>query len=418
MKLQLLLIPVLLFSACGKPSETVSAETISPSEKIVDQRQTCHTFMDCVIDGNKNILSRLITPDNINANGKNSAFAKPENAAKSVELKNGEVLKWVQAGAPALSIAALLGNTEMAKMLIEKGGDVNFAADMNILKNQGTTPIFAAVSSGNPETVKLLLDNGAELIQSDIKMIEDCSIHHMFHTEETYSFDVFDFAAATANKKVIEVILDRISEDNKNLADNLFLITKGEEINMSLLSAAKQALEKKRRDIAEFLISKGVFLRKVWFINEDAQITAIMEKQRSNTGKLKKYGKDILLTIAAHNDGGAGGEYDLEDALYLIQNGVDVNVKNSYGKTPLILSALKRRKDMIKLLLENGADVNAQENDCKTALDILEEKINNKKDDMAIWSKGSPTEQEICTLADLIRAKGGKTCSELTSRHH
>ena len=69
--------------------------------------------------------------------------------------------------------------------------------------------------------------------------------------------------------------------------------------------------------------------------------TIIMEKQRSNTGKIKKYGKDILLTIAAHNDG--GGEDDLEDALYLIQNGVDVNVKNSYGKTPLILSALKRK---------------------------------------------------------------------------
>ena len=42
---------------------------------------------------------------------------------------------------------------------------------------------------------------------------------------------------------------------------------------------------------------------------------------------------------------------------------------------------------MIKLLLENGADVNAQENDCKTALDILEEKINKKKDDMARWRK-------------------------------
>jgi ankyrin repeat protein len=61
--------------------------------------------------------------------------------------------------------------------------------------------------------------------------------------------------------------------------------------------------------------------------------------------------------------------------LYL-DSGMNVNVKNSYGRTPLISASAAEKEspwynknaDMVKLLLKNGADVNAKDNDGLTAL--------------------------------------------------
>jgi len=47
----------------------------------------------------------------------------------------------------------------------------------------------------------------------------------------------------------------------------------------------------------------------------------------------------------------------------LIEKGVDVNVKNSEGITPLILATQKYDIELIKLFIENGADVNVRSND-------------------------------------------------------
>ncbi len=51
----------------------------------------------------------------------------------------------------------MFGSTEIAKLLIEKGSDVN-AAD-----HKGGTPLTAAVFGGNIETIKLLLSKGANV---------------------------------------------------------------------------------------------------------------------------------------------------------------------------------------------------------------------------------------------------------------
>jgi len=71
---------------------------------------------------------------------------------------------------------------------------------------------------------------------------------------------------------------------------------------------------------------------------------------------------------------------DMEAVQLYLDSGMNVNVKNSYGRTPLIAAAAAepespwydKNADIIKLLLKNGADVNAKDNDGMTALATAE----------------------------------------------
>lgn len=60
-------------------------------------------------------------------------------------------------GYTALHVAALFGKTEIVRLLIVAGSDVN-APD-----SSGSTPLHLSASIGSVDVVRLLLDNGAEL---------------------------------------------------------------------------------------------------------------------------------------------------------------------------------------------------------------------------------------------------------------
>ncbi|TPI67539.1 c-type cytochrome [Mesorhizobium sp. B3-1-3] len=59
-------------------------------------------------------------------------------------------------GVTALYIACEGGNVEIAKLLIDRGADVNMPVSWQ------RTPLYAANNGGYPDIVKLLLDNGAD----------------------------------------------------------------------------------------------------------------------------------------------------------------------------------------------------------------------------------------------------------------
>ena len=54
-------------------------------------------------------------------------------------------------------------------------------------------------------------------------------------------------------------------------------------------------------------------------------------------------------------------------AIFLINNGADINIKTSYGFTPLMLATSIGSVRIVKKLIEKGADVDAQDNDGNTA---------------------------------------------------
>uniref|UniRef100_A0A915Q5P9 Sex-determining protein fem-1 n=1 Tax=Setaria digitata TaxID=48799 RepID=A0A915Q5P9_9BILA len=61
----------------------------------------------------------------------------------------------------------------------------------------------------------------------------------------------------------------------------------------------------------------------------------------------------------------------------LIDNGIDVNTKNSSGNTPLhtVLLSSNPRQSVVKLLLQNGATLLARNNDDKTCLELVSSKL-------------------------------------------
>lgn len=64
---------------------------------------------------------------------------------------------------------------------------------------------------------------------------------------------------------------------------------------------------------------------------------------------------------------------NIEQMSYLLKNKADINIKNSQGYTPLMLSVMKNNIDMVRLLLDSGADANILDNKGRNAKKIGED---------------------------------------------
>jgi ankyrin repeat protein len=84
---------------------------------------------------------------------------------------------------------------------------------------------------------------------------------------------------------------------------------------------------------------------------------------RLNSGKQEKLYNELLKAI---------GEGNNEKINRLMKAGADVNHKNKYGRTALMLAAGLGQTETCKLLLEKGADIHAKDNQRHTVLEYAE----------------------------------------------
>ena len=185
-----------------------------------------------------------------------------------------------------------LSSTEMmriTKLLLINGADVNhiysWHRDMNIISNldyacfsniskrlcpsknpspmDGTPPIFWAM--GNPDVVKLLIDNGAEFPPKKLRGFSLWHVAYLYHNPQSMKLLLDHHIPIDRRDPILfEVIIKRNKikyEDLKQIIDYLLIagygINEVSNINSTLLSTLIQDLSEDDLKIVKLLLDKG-----------------------------------------------------------------------------------------------------------------------------------------------------------------
>jgi len=242
-------------------------------------------------------------------------------------------------GWTAFLLAANGGHTEVARMLLDRGVDVNMKT------NEGMTGLIGAASYGHTETVELLLDRGADVNARNrygltplmsaaegghseiVRMLLDKGAD--VHTTSSGGATAFSLAASKGSTDILRMLLEEGANINEASDDG----------DTALMAAAAGG----RTDAVKFLLQRG------------ADVNA-----RENT-----YGWTPLMRSIM------SGRASTVDAL--IDAGANTNTALADGTTALMLAAWSANVDIVKTLLNRGADPNAKDQNGRTALDRAKE---------------------------------------------
>ncbi|HIN76088.1 MAG TPA: hypothetical protein EYM96_07865 [Rhodospirillales bacterium] len=242
-----------------------------------------------------------------------------------------------------LHYAARKGQKEVTELLINKGADVNLQCE------NGYTALSKASNAVDKDTVALLINKGA-----DPNIYDNLGWGPLHSAAGSGDFD-------DSSIKLLEILINGGANINALYAESV-----------TPLDTATQYFEQ----------PKTVSLL------------------RKNAGKK---GAELSVHIAARGNL-AHKKADIEALEKHLASGVDVNMQDEWGCTPLHEAALGGQKDAIELLIANGADVNAITKNGRTPLDSFG----------IHQSTGEIFKKDICNdIPDFLRKHGDKTAEEL-----
>jgi len=250
----------------------------------------------------------------------------------------------------ALMFAVYLDDYENAKLIIDKG------ANVNIINSNGDVALSMAFSNRNINIIKLLLDNGA-------------NVNQQLYYDETVLFEAVDYNEI----ELIKLLLNYGANVNQQNIDGETVLFKTTNIdiiklfiengaNVNILNVDKQnplmyIIQKKglnvnnrMYDIVQLYIDNGININQLDIINNNIMLV-IFEKDTRVSSKFIKL---------------------------LINYGINVNQKNTFGFTPLVYAIKDDNIDNINILLDAGADVDFYNPPMKTSKNILRITNNEK----------------------------------------
>ena len=236
-------------------------------------------------------------------------------------------------GETPLHVAALNGQLDVARLLLENGAEVNQAL------TNGATPLWVAAHQGQLDVAKLLLEGGADVNQAN-----------------TYGATPLHVAAHQGQLDVVKLLIQRGAEVNKALTNGPF------EGETPLYIAAKFG----KFDVARLLLEGGAEVNQaltngvtpLWVAAHQGQldVARLLLENGAEVNQARTDDGATPLHVAAQQD-------ELAVVKLLIQRGAEVNQTNTYGATPLHVAAKFGKFDVARLLLENGAEVNQARTD-------------------------------------------------------
>ena len=207
----------------------------------------------------------------------------------------------------ALMAASGNGHTEVVKLLLNKGADVNIKGS----KASATALLYASIG-GHEEIIKLLLNKGAD-VNAQL-------------TQKSGGMNALMWASTAAHYETVKLLLDNGADINvKNIMG-------GTALMMAVSNVSKNAI-----DVVKLLLDRGADVN----VKDIYGNTVMMKALESNNTKIAKL---------------------------FLDKGANFNEKSNDGSTALITAAFYGRTEAIKFLLDNGADVNIRSNDGSTAL--------------------------------------------------
>ncbi|MBR5888341.1 MAG: ankyrin repeat domain-containing protein, partial [Akkermansia sp.] len=226
-----------------------------------------------------------------------------------------DVNKVVKDGRTPLYWAAIKGLTDCVKLLIAAGADVNKADE------DGKTPLYKAVERDRTECVKLLIAAGADV-----------------NKEDKYGTTPLYRAVDKGHTECVKLLIDAGADVNR-----------AKDGHTPLHSAAYNG----RKECMKQLIAAG-----------------------ADVNKANEFGSTPLHSAAQEwvDQDWAAKEGHPECMKLLINAGADVNKADRNGFTPLHWAASSGRTECVKLLIDAGADVNVADKKGSTPLHWAEER--------------------------------------------
>lgn len=307
------------------------------------------TPLHMAVTGGLEELSRLLIEYGADVNKKTGyhKLTALHQAASGGHLKTVKLLIEKKADVNSRSAAGwtplhAAKNTETAQILLDNG------ANINAMSEKGLTPLSEAVSKGDTELVRFLIEKGADF---NIKYT---------NTSRT----LLHYAASSSTAA--------------------FLVSLGMDVNAKDTwgyTPLHLAAERGDKEVAEYLILKGADMNAkiTWFIRNDdypigstpldisldndpeSALSKFLESKRAKTGRylpgslyFEDLGDTEIELFRAVRNG------NLTIIIRRLKQGADINAVDNAGWTPLHWAAYFGRTWTAKYLIKNGAKINEQ----------------------------------------------------------